>query len=216
MFNDKYGLTDAVLRGEKTQTRRMAKDKITKEVICKENVISWRYYQKEKLVEFLMKNGDIKVSVLPYEVGEVVAVAQRYRDIFENPFTAEQCLADELPHELLRYENGYDNKMFVKPNYMPFKIKIKDIRFEWLQDISNEDCLLEGIFNDKNGSTIGYPFGIPFYYTFKGAVNKDKKQLHWTFPKEAFEALINKSSVGGKVKWEDNPFVFVYSFQLIR
>ena len=40
---------------------------------------------------------------------------------------------------------GYTNKMFVKSDLMPHHIKITNIRMEQLQDISEEDCLKEGI-----------------------------------------------------------------------
>ena len=51
MFNDKYGLTQAVLVGQKTMTRRVLKG----------------YTQKH----------------LPYKVGEVIAIAQPYKDIIQ-------------------------------------------------------------------------------------------------------------------------------------
>ena len=35
MFNDKYGLTTAVLEGRKTMTRRISEDQIRNSVFCK-------------------------------------------------------------------------------------------------------------------------------------------------------------------------------------
>lgn len=37
--------------------------------------------------------------------------------------------------------DGWDNKMFVRAEHMPHRIRITDIRVERLQDISDEDCL---------------------------------------------------------------------------
>lgn len=42
---------------------------------------------------------------------------------------------------------GY-NKLFVKPELMPHKIRIVNWKVERLQDISNEDCMKEGILTD--------------------------------------------------------------------
>lgn len=57
MFNDKFLLTQAVLRREKTQTRRIVKD-------------------GTQLGDF-----EETMKYAPYKVGEVVAVAQCYLDI---------------------------------------------------------------------------------------------------------------------------------------
>lgn len=57
MFNDKFLLTQAVLRGEKTQTRRIVKDGTP------------------------LGNFEETMKHAPYKVGEIVAVAQCYLDI---------------------------------------------------------------------------------------------------------------------------------------
>ena len=57
MFNDKYCLTQAVLAGTKTMTRRLLKDNVP--------LGNWEETQKK----------------LPYKVGEVVAIAQSYNTI---------------------------------------------------------------------------------------------------------------------------------------
>ena len=57
MFNDKYLLTQAVLRGGKTQTRRIVKDGTP------------------------LGNFEETMKYAPYKVGEVVAVAQCYLDV---------------------------------------------------------------------------------------------------------------------------------------
>ena len=109
-----------------------------------------------------------------------------------------------------------DNKMFVRADLMPHIIEITDIKAERLQDISDEDCLREGIYRDEeNGVVIGWPFGVPFFYTFTGAISKESgKQLLWTTRKEAFSELIN--SINGRDTWERNEWQFAYTFKLIK
>lgn len=63
MFNDKYGLTAAVLAGNKTQTRRLVPDKLLS-----------RYGHNK----FNDRSTDL-IHDAPFKVGEVVAVAQSYK-----------------------------------------------------------------------------------------------------------------------------------------
>lgn len=183
MFNDKYGLTQAVLDGRKTMTRR----------IVPQSVVDYYTYEAE---------DPTMIDAARFEIGEIVAVAQAYRYI-----TTYSCL---------RKTAGWSNKMFVRAEYMPLKIRITDVKVERLQDISDEDCLKEGIYKDvENGCVIGSPFRVPFFYTFYGAISKETgRELHWTTPREAFSVLIDK--VSGKGTWEANPWVFAYSFELVK
>ena len=70
-----------------------------------------------------------------------------------------------------------------------------------------EDCLREGVrkLESENCSTM---------FTFDGWSFKNKVNRCTDSPKEAFEALFKKLS--GKKAWDDNPWVFVYEFELIK
>lgn len=195
MFNDRYGLTQAVIEGRKTMTRRI----IPREFFT----LQWDVSGEKDLV-FENADGDMvdirRSRYTKYKVGEVVAVAQRYQDIFDysncvNPYAWED---DDEP-------SGWTNKMLVKAQLMPHRIRITGVRCEQLQDISDEDCLKEGI-NASNSHEIGY--GIPWVYEFAGS-----KMVYYT-PREAFAALIDK--VSGKGTWQKNPWVVVYEFELVK
>lgn len=216
MFNDKYGLTDAVLRGRKTMTRRVVPEReVEKYQEWYDDVLSIGF---DDLSVEIQSFEETVINRARYSVGEIVAVAQSYKHIY--CLEPHQRLTEEysvwfLHQEGLSYTKGWKNKMFVRPDFMPHQIRITDITVERLQDISNEDCMKEGVYKDEDdGRIIGYPFGIPFYYTFFGTKNKEGKQLHWTTPYEAFAALIDK--VSGKGTWEKNPWVFAYEFELIK
>jgi hypothetical protein len=209
MFNDRYGLTKAVLEGKKTQTRRVVKalkrykNKDVNGFYVSEDIAT------QEVLGICMKDYDGSFieegDIYPkYKVGEIVAVAQSYKD------------AGIKPEYIVGYENygtpitaiqspGWTNKMFVKPELMPHQIRITAVRVERLQDISDEDCLKEGI-NASNSHEIGY--GIPWVYEFGGS-----KMAYYT-PREAYAALIDK--VSGKGTWDKNPYVFVYDFELIK
>lgn len=219
MFNEKYGLTTAVLQRRKTKTRRSCKDRATNELILAADVESYRYYPEENLVEFLMQDGSIKVSVPPYKIGEVVAVAQSYKDagidphflIFQ-PVKGSNYFA-EMEIEAM-FTGGWNNKMFVRADLMPLKIQITDIKVERLQDISDEDVCKEGFrkeaINNGWGNAAWHWEAMLTYTNNLGRC----KEIRSESPKEAFSFLIDK--VSGIGTWERNPYVFAYSFELVK
>lgn len=122
LFNDRYGLTEAVLSGRKTQTRRIIK------------LDSLEVYSASKAY------GDPEWSIIAqyakYKVGEVVAVAQSYHSFYN----------DECDPRIFPNGAGWTNKMFVRADLMPHQIRITDVRVERLQDISDEDSMAEGVY----------------------------------------------------------------------
>ena len=191
MFKDKYGLTQAVLAKRKTQTRR---------IIPSTDHENRRYEGAP-----ILTNPDGTKSVLvqfsdkrvlsAYAVGEVLPIAQAYKDIPELPLLSKQGVGK------LKQSPGWRNKMFVKPSLMPHYIRITDIRVERLQDISDEDCIEEGIIRDDKEYLFYCQIGnMPTFYAFPT-------------PQSAYASLIDK--VSGKGTWESNPYVFVYDFELI-
>lgn len=169
MFNDRYGLTQAVLEGRKTMTRRLVPDG-TPLGCWKETVKRSRY-----------------------QVGEVVAIAQSYKDA---GYSEKEVFAG-WPFS----RAGWNNKLFVAAGKMLHHIRITDVRVERLNDITPDDCLKEGIsFIDK----------IKAYYFDRS--DRDQGFYYYT-AKHAFASLIDK--VSGKGVWDSNPYVFVYEFELV-
>ena len=177
IFNDKYGFTQAVLEGRKTQTRRILRPHTVQE----------------------LRNGNDYQEVIRlysgYKVGEVVAVAQKYKDItLEMPVNFDPELTKQP---------GWTNKMFTKADLMPHHIRITNIRIERLQDISNGGCLKEGIWRDDNVGLEGTT------YWYHGLANSSFRT-----PQDAYAFLIDR--ISGKGTWASNPYVFVYEFKLIK
>ena len=206
MFNDKFGLTQAVLEGRKTMTRRIIKCPRTfrGEWVAGFNI--HRSPSDKKIVGFpCMYDADEREfdmgEILPkYKLGEVVAIAQSYESIYnEKGLETMDMLVSGLKNH-----KGWQNKLFVAAGEMIHHIRITDIKVERLQDISDEDCFKEGIYA-SNSHEIGY--GIPWVYEFA------KSKMAYYTPREAFAALIDK--VSGKGTWESNPFVFAYEFVLV-
>lgn len=179
MFNDKYCLTQAVLDGTKTMTRRVLRDNVP--------LGNWEETKKH----------------LPYKVGDIVAIAQPYKDIIESMAEYSDIIINVDGSINREYKAGWTNKMFVKANLLPHHIRITDVNVERLQSISDEDILREGVwqfYDNKNlfyvSKNIGYAPDVAFLSA-----------------REAFWYLID--NISGKGTWESNPWVVAYSFELV-
>ena len=204
MFNDKYGLTQAVLEGRKTQTRRMLNPTLffqrleTYEGWSNEDISAWkrscnrRFYEAQG--DTLKQMLDFALSSSRYKVGEAVAIAQPYADITPQ--------VDWVKCMIRKDTLGWNNKMFVRAEDMPHHIRITKIRIERLQDIKSEDCLNEGLWRAGDVGLEGTT------YWYHGLANSSFRT-----PQKAYASLID--SISGKGTWASNPYVFVYDFELI-
>lgn len=207
MFNDKYSLTQAVLDGRKTMTRRIIKCPRTfkGEWVAGFNI--HRRHSDKKIVGWpCMYDADEREfdmgEIFPkYKVGEVVAIAQSYLDLSLAEVSQWKSNGNKTTINSLA---GWTNKLFTKAELMPHHIRITNIKIEKLQGISDKDCLKEGIYKGQCGSADTH-FMDAYYY--KGDIQP------YCTPREAFAALIDK--VSGKGTWESNPYVFAYEFELI-
>ena len=230
MFNDKYGLTKDVIEGRKTQTRRI----INPQPMYDENVgICWKGYAyginfsgKEGAYNNFISGTEYDKSCKRYRVGEIVAVAQSYEvvsDILSRTPSKERaeyyckimktCYPkEEIPRDKEDIA-GWTNKMFVKAELMPHQIRITNVRIERLQDISDDDCLAEGIVVNEPKIKGGVKSYYPCEY-LKSCADKVGWGRVFDTPRKAYAELIDK--VSGKGTWESNPYVFVYNFELIK
>lgn len=208
MFNDRYGLTQAVIEGRKTVTRRIVSDKLwdrwtdyddfCNSVSCGPSTPVVRQYYNE--FEFFKDN-------LPYRIGEIVAVAQCYADIHSELMIGDFVDAryDSFKNAVVHDKAGWHNKMFVQADLMPHQIRITSVCPERLQDITDEDCLKEGVIRDE----ADLEYGTYEFYDYSG--NGDDG---FDTPREAFASLIDK--ISGRGTWERNPFVWRIEFKLVK
>lgn len=215
MFNDRYGLTDAVIEGRKIMMRRlidpMLKDCATVHKNC------WGADWSDEPMSLVVDRdtGGIYCKYCgngvrlhdggyhyktKYEVGEVVAVAQSYEAAGFDPG---YCIEGG---QFAQKHAGWHNKMFVKPALMSHRIRITGIKCERLQDISDEDCFREGISESWYESTDTTTYGY--------ADEKKGTAVEFDTPRKAFAALIDK--VSGRGTWKSNPWVVVYEFELVK
>lgn len=207
-----------VVKGEKTQTRRMISIQpsdnrnwrvgTTLDSTAKEdnkNIGKNHYLLLEN--EYTIKESDNRCFIPKYKVGEKVYLKEPYilyqEDYQESKLSQSGIqyaykFGSNLSIEEItgKSDSKWNNKLFMPESAARYFIEITAVRAERLQDISDKDCLKEGIelYNNYDGTYGGY--SAP------------------TTPKEAYAALIN--SINGKGTWEKNPFVWVYDFKLVK
>ena len=195
MFNDKFLLTKAVLDGTKTITRRIV-DVPTECVFktltdCHGNKVHAVGYDEKPVFRWETR----------YQIGEVVAIAQPYKTLYPN---ADFEMEDS--YHFLTESKGWNNKMFVKADLMPHHIKITDVSVERLQDITEDDCIKEGVMDiipaDDECMCEGY-----------GYCTSDGGYFLFGTPRDAYAELINK--ICGKDTWQRNPWMEVYTFERV-
>lgn len=225
MFNDRYGLTDAVLKRQKTMTRRIIKGDF-EDIKAYHANGGWHFIADTK-------DGD-SIELKPaYEIGEQVAIAQRYEDIDRYELCKKGInlnLQKDGTLKGLFDLPGWSNKMFVRSDLMPHSICITGIASERLQDISDADCRREGIvpITWRQYHKQALDDLSPQRYTdhhvytlekFREGISdpwadSDPDEYLAETPQIAFAVLISKM-MGRKV-WEQNPYVFVYTFALLK
>ena len=216
MFNDRYGLTKAVLEGKKTMTRRIIPDieidwnrrgVVTLPVGGFEHDVLFMDVRKI-LPDMGRSDYPAPTKYQPrYERGEELAVAQCYKDIDYRGIVAYEDASDIQPGMVrpiwAQESAGWTNKMFVRADLMEETIRITDIQLQRLNNITDEDCLKEGV--EK---------WIDCYIVSGIMENQGKNNVCFDTPREAFAALIDR--ISGKGTWQRNPWVFAYTFELLR
>jgi hypothetical protein len=183
MFYDYCHLTEAVLTGSKTQTRRLVGN---------------------SAITLIEQTASIDMSKAPYKVGEIIAIAQSYEDIYKE---MKQRGAENFAARIranFHDSVAWRNKMFVEAAKMLHHIKVVAIRVERLQDISDSDCMNEGIRKGEFMNT---------WDTFYFEVGETYNAITAPTAKDAYSKLIDKT--GGKGTWGCNPYVWVYDFMLV-
>lgn len=196
-FNDRYRLTQAVIEGLKTVTRRIEGGRqfqlaatAAEDITCEED---------SGCIVMCCQGIAIFRHKCRYKVGDVVAVAQSYEAAGFDP----ECSIEGMLYA--KKHAGWRNKMFVGAKYMPHQIRITGIRCEPLWVISDGGGEEEGVCVEfaRNGR--------PMYYYFDA---KRYREVWFDTPREAFAALIDK--VSGRGTWKRNPWVVVYEFELLK
>ncbi|EOD2408835.1 MULTISPECIES: hypothetical protein [Acinetobacter calcoaceticus/baumannii complex] len=196
LFNTE--MVRAILNGSKTETRRVIKNKLLKNIGIAEHLgeIFGIEDSKSKISSYFQK-------YCPFgAIGDQLFVQETYgskiRSLGGTPHKSFVYKADN-PNEIAYYDcNGKGYPVRWKPSSrMPRKasrilLEIVDIRVERLHEISDEDAKAEGF--DK-------PKGVSTKQSYCSHNPVLSFQRHW-------------ESIKGKESWKENPWVWVIEFKV--
>lgn len=214
-FNDTYKQTESVIAGSKTMFHMFIPD--GNYTARHWNTRLYRsphaYYEDSRGMCQIINNDTEKLLIPKYQIGETVAVAQSMHDV---------CKESDPEFKTLGYLShcfgkAWTNKMFVEASRMPHQIKITNISIKRLQDISEEDCLREGVIKreEEHGYIVnGIDRLMPHGNAIVQQVSYYYEPIVFDSPREAFAGLIDK--LNGEGTWELNPLTFFFEFELIK
>lgn len=201
-------MVQALLRGEKTQTRRKIKP-TSKNGNCgirvsknKDGIITevCGYDEDERCWD---ENGSPYSVNNKYRVGDVLWVRETFQIV---------------PSNMIFYKADPENKAAGnwKPSiFMPKEaarifLKVKEVRVEKVQDISESDAIEEGIIKLNQSFAQLLTDGIQYLdYSKKPELFNDGLS-----GKESYKSLWEK--INGPGSWDLNPWVWVYNFERIE
>jgi len=216
-------LVPAVVKERKTHTRRI----ITKEEWMNQPHIRIELSDDNCFAHFRSNGSGESFAgiVAKYAPNETIFIKEPYlaltskgeRYISYSDYTIKKVPDNVSLDVFLKVEQksetqkGYLNKLFMPAWAARHFIEIVSVRAERLQDISEEDCIKEGIDKWEN------------YKNLPKACRSSPKLLGWSdgvswdnhaTAQEAYASLIDH--INGKGTWEKNPFVWVYDFKYVR
>lgn len=191
MFDGQFGLQQATFDGIKDMTRRIA---------LTDPVENMNVGYDTATHQCLICSGERIVARSRYAVGEIVAIAQGYIDVYSPTDFASMEHAQSVMNS-----PGWLNKMYVRADVMPHHIKITGIKVESLCGISDEDCLKEGIYLRNDVITSQMEEVTRFQY--HGTPHLFKT------PYRAYKDLIDRLNKRGY--FESNPLVYAYTYELV-
>lgn len=191
-------MVQALLAGRKTQTRRVLKPqpKVMK------NGIWYRPYPAMRPLHWAYLHGDMVAgfSDVRYAPGDRLWVREAWANIKDDPHCDLHGRGIEAA-----YRATDDDEFTIPPRWRPgmfmprwasrLTLTVTDVRVQRLQDVTNEDCIAEGI--------------QPHGHAFTGY----GKQAHvWMSPYDSYASLWN--SLHGPDAWDANPWVAALTFDV--
>ena len=185
-------MVQAILEGRKTMTRRT---KGLEEV--NKNPNDWKFdrYAVDMVFDQIgvIFSNDNEEIYIPFKanVGDVFWVRETFAEwpkvMFQ--YKASTSIGSEI--------GKWKPSIFMPKQACRIFLKVKTIRVERLQDISEEDAIAEGV-NCLH----------PFYEDYL------EKASFYHLAVDSFMSLWK--SINGRISWDTNPFVFVYEFEQIE
>lgn len=202
-------MVQAILRGEKTQTRRVLKEQMPVMDQFNFSDIRFRHIGNNQWKAYSGSQGFVPNIKCKYTVGDILWVRETWHPKRHNMPTG-------WPYEYkaTAKEDGSPTDEPWKPSiFMPKEacrifLKITNIRIERLNDISESDAIAEGIERWTEERMKSKPTHYKVY--FQNCKPEDLMS-YTSDPIDSYETLWQK--INGENSWAENPFVWVYEFE---
>lgn len=195
----------AILKGKKTQTRRIVKPQPERWVT--QAGFSWITPKGEISFRGDTANGPAEYSIpLKYQKGDRLWVRETFwiEDCFDDE--GKKDLRVEYRADLTDYEEAEDGVW--KPSiYMPrwasrINLEIVSVRIERIQDISDDDVIAEG------------PIGVPRSVNFQELI-PELQMTYMEIARDFFIKLWDQLNDKRGFGWKENPWVWVIEFKRV-
>lgn len=201
-------MVQAILRDEKTQTRRIVEPQPRYQLIYQKNKNLWCEFSENPLADKLAQSPYGYCFESKYKTNDIIYVRETWQSTeYINNNKDEIGYIFKASPDAELFENSFENWKWRPSIFMPKQaarifLKITNVRVERLQDISEADAIAEGI-------TLKHISEGRVYY----AIFKDKE---YTTAKEAFRYLWDSLNKKSGYAWDSNPWVWVYEFERVK
>lgn len=142
--------------------------------------------------------------VCPYQVGQKIFCKESFFESFSNIYYRVDIDDNQLTYYV------WKPAQHMKQEHSRLTLRIKSVKVERLADISEEDAAKEGIkvYRSEDGLS-GY--GESYDQEAHKQITDNYYKKRWTF-KDIWNATHKKP----EEKWEANPWVFAYEYEVVR
>lgn len=220
LFNTE--MVQAILCGDKTQTRRIIKlpEGMSGKPVC--NPLGFMYPCGIKRPPY--KVGDILYVRETWKIQSMSNYDKRIKILFKaepNEKLKEVYVSSERYDDLMKYEckNGWQPSLFMPKEAARLFLKVTNIRAQRIQDITNEEVLKEGMKSyTKDNKIFKYAPSDEWWEDYCVKHRKQFKGTPWQEmpqePQQAFKYLWN-SCYDYPKSWVCNPWVWVIEFKKV-
>jgi hypothetical protein len=202
-------MVQSILKGKKTETRR----------IIKLDYPKWDFmgfeignsYRKNH-VAFGIKSENNVCDLIKQKffVGDVIWGRETFALKGQRVFY--KADNDNFENAGLKglYDFVWKPSLFMPKDVCRLFLEVENVTIERLQDISEEDAINEGLETSIVKSSIFQTYlGYKNYY-----VQDAEDELYYRSPIDSYKSLW--MSINGSQSWQENPFVWVYSFKVVE
>lgn len=164
-----------------------------------------------------------------FKIGEILFIKEPFANEYGDSgnrhykYDGKKKFEDFKHDENIKWEDmKWSNKLFMGEQDARYFIKITNVRQEHLQDISDADCIAEGVSKMACNPPV---YELPPSGNLDDPEKEQKridKNKEWegdyyayNTPQEAYAVMLDKVN-NKKGSWEQNPLLWVYDFQLLQ